>query len=129
PMCGVPHHAVDTYIARLVKKGFRVAICDQVEDPKKAKGLVKREVVRVVSPGTLTDANYLDAREPAFLMAIVTARGGKPGRVDTPPIVGVALIDLSTGEFTAAEYEGAGSLQALSDEIAVLRPREVVVPT
>ena len=70
PMCGVPFHAVDGYIARLVKKGFRVAICDQVEDPRKAKGLVKREVVRVVSPGTLTDASYLDAREPAFLMAV-----------------------------------------------------------
>src|SRR5713226_4101352 len=70
PMCGVPFHAVDGYIGRLVKKGFRVAICDQVEDPRKAKGLVKREVVRVVSPGTLTDANYLDAREPAFLMAV-----------------------------------------------------------
>jgi DNA mismatch repair protein MutS len=71
PMCGVPFHAVDGYIARLVKKGFRVAICDQVEDPRKAKGIVKREVVRVVSPGTLTDANYLDAREPAFLMSVV----------------------------------------------------------
>src|SRR5579864_3977331 len=68
PMCGVPFHAVDGYIARLVKKGFRVAICDQVEDPRKAKGIVKREVVRVVSPGTLTDAGYLDAREPAFLL-------------------------------------------------------------
>src|SRR6476619_161105 len=72
PMCGVPFHAVDTYIARLVKKGFRVAICEQVEDPRKAKGLVRREVVRVVSPGTLTDAGYLDAREPAFLMAVAT---------------------------------------------------------
>jgi DNA mismatch repair protein MutS len=71
PMCGVPFHAVDGYLAKLVKKGFRVAICEQVEDPKKAKGLVRREVVRVVSPGTLTDANYLDAREPAFLMSIV----------------------------------------------------------
>src|SRR4029079_9921523 len=70
PMCGVPFHAVDGYIARLVKKGFRVAVCDQVEDPRQAKGLVKREVVRVVSPGTLTDAGYLDAKEPAFLMAI-----------------------------------------------------------
>src|SRR5438477_129308 len=75
PMCGVPFHAVDGYLARLVKKGFRVAICEQVEDPKKAKGLVKREVVRVVSPGTLTDANYLDAREPAFLMAVFASRG------------------------------------------------------
>src|SRR5512143_3089831 len=70
PMCGVPYHAVDGYLARLVKKGFRVAICEQVEDPKKAKGLVRREVVRVVSPGTLVDAAYLDAREPAFLMAL-----------------------------------------------------------
>src|SRR5262245_29222750 len=77
PMCGVPFHAVDGYIARLVKRGFRVAICEQVEDPRKAKGVVKREVVRVVSPGTLTDANYLDAREPAFLMAIVAANGAR----------------------------------------------------
>src|SRR5215471_4359858 len=75
PMCGVPFHAADGYLAKLVKKGFRVAICEQVEDPKKAKGLVKREVVRVVSPGTLTDANYLDARQPAFLMAIVDGQG------------------------------------------------------
>src|SRR3954469_7745000 len=73
PMCGVPYHAADGYLARLVRKGFRVAICEQVEDPKKAKGLVRREVVRVVSPGTLTDASYLDAREPAFLMSIVTS--------------------------------------------------------
>ena len=70
-MCGVPYHAGDGYIARLVKKGHRVAICEQVEDPRKAKGVVRREVVRVVSPGTLADASYLDAREPAFLMAIV----------------------------------------------------------
>src|ERR1041384_856584 len=75
PMCGVPFHAVDGYIARLVKKGFRVAICDQVEDPRKAKGIVKREVVRVVSPGTLTDASYLEAREPAFIMAIAPPLG------------------------------------------------------
>ena len=70
PMCGVPFHAADGYIARLVSKGFRVAVCEQIEDPKKAKGLVRREVVRVVSPGTLTDAGYLEAREPAFLMAL-----------------------------------------------------------
>src|SRR6187455_1353532 len=70
PMCGIPHHALDGYLARLVRKGFRVAICDQVEDPRKAKGIVKREIVRVVSPGTLTDVNYLDAREPAFIMAV-----------------------------------------------------------
>ena len=117
PMCGLPFHAVDGYLAKLVRKGFRVAMCEQVEDPKKAKGLVKREVVRVVSPGTLTDASYLEAREPAFLMSIVS----------NADAFGVALIDVSTGEFTAAEYRGADGLQALADEIAVLRPREIVL--
>jgi DNA mismatch repair protein MutS len=120
PMCGVPFHAADGYIARLVKKGFRVAICEQVEDPKKAKGLVRREVVRVVSPGTLTDSSYLEAREPAFLMAIATS-GAKD------EVFGAALIDLSTGEFSVAEYPGAAGLEALADEVAVLRPREIVV--
>jgi DNA mismatch repair protein MutS len=122
PMCGVPFHAVDGYIAKLVRKGFRVAICDQVEDPRKAKGIVKREVVRVVSPGTLTDAGYLDAREPAFLLA-VAAHGGQNGA----QTLGAALLDLSTGEFSAAEYSGADGQQALADEIAVLKPREVIV--
>jgi len=162
PMCGVPYHAVDGYLARLVRKGFRVAICDQVEDPRKAKGLVRREVVRVVSPGTLTDAAYLDAREPAFLMAVAPSfaqprRPTRPPRRDAGPILldgdadgaggenareaertseglrlealGAALIDLSTGEFSAAEYSGADGLQALMDEMAVLRPRELVVPS
>ena len=122
PMCGVPFHAVDGYIARLVKKGFRVAICDQVEDPRKAKGIVKREVVRVVSPGTLTDANYLDAREPAFLMAVSPSSNRDNGQT-----LGVALLDITTGEFAAAEYTGADGLQALSDELAVLKPREIVI--
>ncbi len=120
PMCGVPFHAADGYIARLVKKGFRVAICDQVEDPRKAKGIVKREVVRVVSPGTLTDASYLDAREPAFVMAVTTGGGDR---------YGAALLDLSTGEFTAAEYSGQDGLQTLADEIATLTPREIIAPS
>jgi DNA mismatch repair protein MutS len=120
PMCGVPYHAADGYIARLVRKGFRVAVVEQVEDPKKAKGLVRREVVRVVSPGTLTDAGYLDAREPAFLLALAPVHPG--------PGFGVALLDLSTGEFTAAEYAGDDGRAALTDELAVLRPREVLVP-
>src|SRR5437870_6565397 len=125
PMCGVPFHAVDTYIARLVKKGFRVAICDQVEDPRKAKGIVKREVVRVVSPGTLTDASYLDAREPAFLMAIAgIADAAEAARRQ----LGVSLLDLTTGEFHVAEYQGLEGIEALKDEIAVLQPRELVVP-
>src|SRR3954467_14877166 len=138
PMCGVPYHAIDGYIARLVKRGFRVAICEQVEDPRKAKGVVKREVVRVVSPGTLTDTNYLDAREPAFLMAVAPAareapravQAGEPGAraIQASGTIGVALLDLSTGEFTAAEYAGPDGMQALADEIAVLRPREIIVP-
>jgi DNA mismatch repair protein MutS len=121
PMCGVPFHAVDNYIARLIKRGFRVAICDQVEDPRKARGIVKREVVRVVSPGTFTDASYLDAREPAFLMAVAPGNGREP-------VLGVALLDVSTGEFTATEYPGRDGLSALAEELAVLRPREVIVP-
>src|SRR5689334_2753999 len=108
PMCGVPFHAVDGYISRLVKKGFRVAICDQVEDPRKAKGVVKREVVRVVSPGTLMDASHLDAREPAFIVALARERDR----------MGAALLDLSTGEFQAAEYTGPEGAQALADELA-----------
>jgi DNA mismatch repair protein MutS len=136
PMCGVPFHALDTYLARLVKKGFRVAICEQVEDPRKAKGVIKREVVRVVSPGTLTDANYLDAREPAFLMALVGGARGSPPRsaprssqpTDRHQVIGVALLDLSTGEFTAAEYAGKEGLQGLADELTLLKPREIVVP-
>jgi DNA mismatch repair protein MutS len=123
PMCGVPHHAADGYIARLVKKGYRIAICEQVEDPKKAKGVVKREVVRVVSPGTLADTTYLDAREPSFLLAI--APTSDPHHRATE--YGVALLDLSTGEFDVADYRGPEGLQALRDEIAVLRPREIVV--
>ncbi|HEY3884595.1 MAG TPA: DNA mismatch repair protein MutS, partial [Vicinamibacterales bacterium] len=121
PMCGVPFHAADGYIARLVRKGFRVAVVEQVEDPRKAKGLVKREVVRVVSPGTLTDAGYLDARESALLLTLAPAHPG--------PGFGAALLDLSTGEFTAAEYIGGAGRDALVDELAVLRPREVLVPS
>jgi DNA mismatch repair protein MutS len=120
PMCGVPHHAADGYIARLVRKGFRVAVVEQVEDPKKAKGLVRREVVRVVSPGTLTDASYLDAREPAFMLALAPVHPG--------PGFGVALLDLSTGEFTTTEYTGEDGRAALADELAVLRPREILAP-
>ena len=123
PMCGFPYHAADGYLARLVKKGYSVAICEQIEDPKKAKGLVKRDVVRVVSPGTLTDSAYLEAREPAFLMAIVATRAAAGQQAE----YGVALVDLSTGEFDVAEYSGVEGLASLRAEVAVLRPREIVV--
>jgi DNA mismatch repair protein MutS len=119
PMCGVPHHALDAYLTRLVKKGYRVAICDQVEDPRKAKGIVKREVTRVVSPGTFTDGSYLEAREIAWLAAVTT---GPPGSA-----AGLAAVDVSTGQFVAAEFHGANALAALGAEIGVLRPREILV--
>jgi DNA mismatch repair protein MutS len=120
PMCGVPHHAADGYIARLVKKGYRVAVCDQVEDARKAKGLVKREVTRVHSPGTFTDPAYLDAREPAFLAALApaSAAGGAWG---------LAFLDVSTGEFAAAEFSGPGAADSVAAELAVIRPREVLL--
>ena len=134
PMCGVPFHAGDTYLARLVKKGFRVAICEQVEDPRAAKGVVRREVVRVVSPGTLTDSGYLEAREPAFLLALAfppaprdLAGDSRPAPFADGDIAGAALLDLSTGEFVTAEYCGIDGLQALTDEVHVLRPREIVL--
>lgn len=128
PMCGVPYHAADGYVARLVRQGFRVAICEQVEDPKTAKGVVKREVTRVVTPGTLTDAGYLDARAPALLGALLPAqddaRVPPEGRVHA-----AAWIDVSTGEFTASEYRGPDGLRQLAEDLTVLRPREVLLPT
>ncbi len=118
PMCGVPYHALDGYLARLVRKGYRVAICEQVEDPKKAKGVVKREVVRVVSP-----------RHAARRQLPRGARAGVSDEHHARPRrpLGVALIDLTTGEFSTTEYSGPGRWQALEDELRVLRPRELVV--
>ncbi|HUF46162.1 MAG TPA: DNA mismatch repair protein MutS [Vicinamibacterales bacterium] len=118
PMCGIPFHAADTYIARLVRQGYRVAICDQVEDPRHAKGIVRREVTRVVSPGTFTDAGYLEAREPAFLAAVTPS--GPPGTI------GLAFLDVSTGQFAAAEFAGADAGAALAAELSLLRPRELL---
>jgi DNA mismatch repair protein MutS len=126
PMCGVPYHAADGYIARLVRQGFRVAICEQMEDPKTAKGVVKREVTRVVTPGTLTDAAYLDARAPALLAAVFPAADG---RVPADARMhGAAWLDVSTGDFTASEYRGEDGLRQLAEDLTVLRPREVLVP-
>ncbi|MGE0811952.1 MAG: DNA mismatch repair protein MutS [Vicinamibacterales bacterium] len=123
PMCGVPFHAADGYITRLVKLGHRVAVCEQIEDPRKAKGVVKRDVVRVITPGTLADASYLDAREPAFLLAVT----GLAAAAGPREHLGIAILDLSTGEFQVAEFHGAEARRALDDEVAVLAPREVVV--
>jgi len=125
PMCGVPFHAADGYIARLVGQGYRVAVCDQIEDASQAKGLVKRAVTRVVSPGTLTDPTHLTAREPNFIAAVVAAHDGEgPGRGDG---FGCAVLDLSTGDFRVAEHLGPGARDALLDQIAGFAPRELVV--
>jgi DNA mismatch repair protein MutS len=116
PLCGVPYHSCQPYIARLVENGYKVAICEQVEDPKAAKGIVRREVVRVVTPGLVTDAESLRPKENSFLAAI--APGGKGEW-------GVAVLDITTGEFRVTETadpEGAGS------ELASLDPREVLLP-
>ncbi len=119
PMCGMPFHALDGYLSRLIRKGYRAAICEQVEDPKKAKGLVKREVTRIVSPGTFTDAGYLDAKEPSFLAAVAVNTGGAP-------LIGLAFLDPSTGEFSVAEFSGPGARAAVAAELAVIRPRELL---
>jgi len=89
PMCGIPYHAAQGYLNKLVQAGHKVAICEQVEDPKKARGLVKREVTRVVTPGTAVEETLLDATEPSYLAAIVVSDGE----------AGLALVDVSTGEF------------------------------
>ena len=122
PMCGVPWHAADTYLARLVRQGFRVAVCEQVEDPRKARGIVRREVVRVVSPGTFTDAGSLEACEPALLAAVATRSNG------TETVFGLATVDLSTGQLQVTEHRGASASVATADELAAVRPREILLP-
>ncbi|MDO8445341.1 MAG: DNA mismatch repair protein MutS [Deltaproteobacteria bacterium] len=114
PLCGVPYHAADGYLAKLVRHGFKVAVCEQMEDPKTAKGVVKRDVVRVVTPGTATDSQNLDAKSNSFLMAIHKMDGK----------FGLAFLDLTTGEFLVTELS---DIQSLKDEIGRLEPKEVIV--
>jgi DNA mismatch repair protein MutS len=116
PMAGVPHHALRQYLGKMIERGYKVAICDQVEDPKLAKGIVRREVTRVVTPGVLIDEEQLEAKESCYLAAI--APGAEWQRV------GFAYLDVSTGEFAATELDGA----ALEDELARVGPRELLIP-
>ena len=118
PMCGVPHHSVDGYISRLIASGRRVAVCDQVEDASRARGLVRREVVRVVSPGTVTDPAALDARENIYIGCLYPSRAG----------IGAAFIDLSTGDFQIAEARDARPWEATALHVAAFRPREILHP-
>ncbi len=115
PMCGVPHHAAENYISKLIRKGFKVAICEQVEDPRVAKKLVRREVTRVVTPGTAADSS-LNSEENNFLAAIA----------ETGERVGFAALDLSTGEFRATEFQGEDAAKRIQEEIQQLRPKEVL---
>jgi DNA mismatch repair protein MutS len=122
PMCGVPFHAAETYLARLIRAGYKVAICEQLEEPSKAKKLVRRDVVRVITPGTATEVHVLEPRENNFLAVVARpdAAGGQP--------IGLAFVDLSTGEFRATEFSGPDAESRLQDELLVLRPREILLP-
>jgi DNA mismatch repair protein MutS len=118
PMCGVPYHAAEGYLSKLLRKGFRVAICEQMEDPKLAKKLVRREVTRVLTPGTTLDSS-VSSEENNFLAALARASGA----------VGLAALDLSTGEFRATEFRGPEAERRIVEELQQLRPREVLYPS
>ncbi len=115
PMCGVPYHAAEGYIGKLIRKGFKVAICEQVEDPRLAKKLVRREVRRVVTPGTAADSS-LGSEENNFLAALA----------EVGDRVGFAALDLSTGEFRATEFAGEGAMRRVQEELDQLRPKELL---
>ena len=119
PLAGVPHHAADGYIARLVGRGYKVVICDQVEDPKTAKGVVKREVTRVITPGTLIDSSMLGSAGARYLMAVA------PDRKDT---FGLAFLDVSTGEFFVSAGSGGREYADVVSEAVRYRPSEAILP-
>jgi DNA mismatch repair protein MutS len=118
PMCGVPYHAVTGYIAKLVRKGYRVAICEQAEDPKKTTKLVRREVVRVITPGTAIDSQLLDARDNNYLAAVFGTGHG----------MSAAFLDASTGEFAVTEFTGPTAWERLLEQLDCFSPREIVFP-
>ena len=117
PMCGVPFHSVDPYIARLVAKGYKVAICEQVEDPALAKGLVKREVIRIVTPGTVIESSMLDESKNNYLCAAFHAEGK----------TGICFIDVSTGEVQLTELEESQNGERIINELGRFTPREILV--
>lgn len=121
PMCGVPHHSADGYIARLVEKGYKVAICEQVEDPSKAKGIVKRDVVRIITSGTITDMDKLDEKSNNYLASLYVGRKG----------IGISYVDITTGDSYTTEILGTGpeSLSKCIDEIGKIAPSELLVNT
>ncbi len=118
PMCGVPYHAAESYLTKLVRAGLKVAICDQVEDPRRAKGLVKREVTRIVTPGTAVEEALLEADEPSYLASILRDQKG----------IGLALLDVTTGDFRAVEWSNASAERELDMALARFSPREILLP-
>lgn len=117
PMCGIPHHAAEIYVSRLIAKGYKVAICEQLEDPKEAKGIVKRGVIRIVTPGTVVESNMLEERKNNFIMSIF-----KSGIY-----FGISVCDISTGEFYSAEIKDNQNFPLVLDEIARYMPSELVI--
>ena len=117
PMCGIPYHAADVYIAKLIERGYKVAICEQLEDPKKAKGIVKRGVIRIVTPGTVIESNLLDEKENNYIMSIY-----KSGTY-----FGISACDISTGDFRATQIKEINNFPKLLDEISRYTPAEIVV--
>ena len=136
PMCGVPYHAAENYIAKLIRAGHKVAISEQMEVPGPGKKLVRREVIRVITPGTATATSLVEAKENNFLAAVArrTALGAAVGASPRRPAgasehaIGLALVDLSTGEFRASEFTGEKAEERLRDELGILRPREILLP-
>jgi len=126
PMCGVPYHAVESYLMRLLRKGYRVALCDQMEDPKLTKKIVRREVTRVLSPGTALDAG-LGQEQNNFLAAYFETKGAPKGKVQAETVCAVALLDVSTGEFRTAEFNGDTARQQAADEILKAGSCEVIL--
>ena len=118
PMCGVPYHAVDNYLAKLIKKGYKVAICEQMEDPKQCKGIVKREVIRVVTPGTAIDSPLLQETTSSYLVALSRQQN----------VWGLAFCDVSTGQFWLSELSGSEGFEVLRDELLRLHPVEILYP-
>ncbi len=118
PMCGLPYHAVDRYLARLLAAGHKAAICEQVEDAKKAKGLVKREVIRILTPGTVVEEHLLEERANNYLVSVVN-RG---------PSWGLAAADCSTGQLMVTEFTGSDAWDELCDELSRLQPAELLLP-
>jgi DNA mismatch repair protein MutS len=127
PLCGVPYHAAQGYIAKLLKAGRTVALCEQVEDPKLAKGLVRREVVRLYTPGTLVDTELLAPGESNFLVAVFRSKGPHAAH-QGEPVIGMAGLDVSTGEFWVTEFQGSRADSQMIDELARLEPKEVLYP-